>query len=79
MLFLACFCYAFMLVCLLMPCGHLLGKGSPLGSRFLCLIVKLSLSHWNPGSGLLLDFIDPDLCPFLTFMSQSTAMVILFT
>ena len=27
------FCYAFMHVCLLMPCGHLLGKGRPLGSR----------------------------------------------
>ena len=38
------FCYAFMLVCLLMPCGHLLGKGWPLGSRLWCLIVSLSLS-----------------------------------
>ena len=27
------FCYAFMHVCLLMPYGHLLGKGLPLGSR----------------------------------------------
>ena len=27
MLFLSCFCYAIMHVCLLMPCGHLLGKG----------------------------------------------------
>ena len=26
------FCHAFMRVCLLMPCGHLLGKGWPLGS-----------------------------------------------
>ena len=43
--------YAFMHVCLLMPCGHLLGKGWPLGSRFRCLIVTLSLSHWYPGSG----------------------------
>ena len=25
--FLSCFCYAFMRICLLMPCGHLLGKG----------------------------------------------------
>ena len=31
--------------CLLMPCGHLLGKGWPLGSRLWCLIRKLSLSH----------------------------------
>ena len=27
MLFLSSFCYAFVRVCLLMPCGHLLGKG----------------------------------------------------
>ena len=27
------FCYAFVCFCLLMPCGHLLGKGWPLGSR----------------------------------------------
>ena len=52
------FCYAFMHVCLLMPCGHLLGKGWPLGSRLWCLIVTLSLSHWYPGSGVVLDCID---------------------
>ena len=27
MLFLSCFCYAFVHVFSLMPCGHLLGKG----------------------------------------------------
>ena len=32
-LILSCFCYAFVRVCLLMPCGHLLGKGQPHGSR----------------------------------------------
>ena len=32
------------------PCGHLLGKGWPLGSRLWCLTVSLSLSHWYPGS-----------------------------
>ena len=32
-------------VCLLMPCGHLLGKGWPLGSRLSCQIVCMSLSH----------------------------------
>ena len=45
------FCYAFMHVYVLMPWGHLLGKGWPLGSRLWCLIVTLSLSHWYPGSG----------------------------
>ena len=35
------FCRAFVRVCLLMSCGHLLGQGWPLGSHLLCLIVKL--------------------------------------
>ena len=45
-------------VCLFVPCGHLLGKGWPLGSSLWCLIVSLSLSHWYPGSGVVLDCID---------------------
>ena len=32
-------------VCSLLPCGHLLRKGLPLGSCLWCLIVFLSLSH----------------------------------
>ena len=58
MFFLACVCYAFMHVCLFVPCGHLLGKGWPLGSSLWCLIVSLSLSHWYPGSGVVLDCMD---------------------
>ena len=49
-------------VCLYVPCGHLLGKSCPLGSRLWCLTVSLSLSHWYPGSGVVLDSIDSDLC-----------------
>ena len=56
MLFLSC--YAFKHICLLMPSGRLLGKGWPLDSRLWCLIVTLSLSHWYPGSGVVLDCID---------------------
>ena len=56
--FLSYVCYAFMRVCLFVHCGHLLGKGWPLGSRLLCLTVSLSLSHWYPGSGVVLDCID---------------------
>ena len=41
-----------------MPCGHLLGKGWPLGSRLWCLIVTLSLFAWYHGSGVVLDCID---------------------
>ena len=65
--FLSCLCYAFVRVCLLMPCGPLLGKGWPLGSRFWCLIVKLSLSNWYPGSGVGLIVSIPDLCPLSYF------------
>ena len=36
-----------------MPCGHLLGKGWPLGYRLWCLIVNGSISHWYPGSGVV--------------------------
>ena len=57
MLFMSCICYAFVHVCLLMPCGHMLGKGWPLFFCLKCLIVKLSLSHWYSGSGGVLDCI----------------------
>ena len=56
--FLSCVCYAFVRVCLFVPCGHLLGKGWPLGSRLSCITVCLSLSHWYIGSGMVLDCID---------------------
>ena len=55
------FCLVFVMlscVCLLMSCGHLLGKDWPLGSRLWCLIVNLSLPHWYPGPGVVLDCID---------------------
>ena len=55
MLFLSCVCYAFVHVGLFVPCGHLLGKGRPLSSRLWCITVSLSLSHWYPGSGVVLD------------------------
>ena len=58
MFFLSCVCYAFVCVCFYVPCGHLLGKGWPLGSRLLCLAVSLLLSHWYPGSGVVLNCID---------------------
>ena len=58
MFLLSCVCYAFVRVCLYVPCGYLLGKGWPLGSRLWCLTVFLSLSHWYSGSGVVLDCID---------------------
>ena len=46
MSFLSFFCHAFVCVCLLMPCGHLLGKGWPLGSRLWCLIFDC-IDSWS--------------------------------
>ena len=54
---LSCVCYVFVRACLYVPCGHLLGNGCFLGSRLWCLTVSLSLSHWYPGSGVVLDCI----------------------
>ena len=68
MLFLSCVCYAFVSVCLYVPCGHLLVKGWPLGSRLLCLTRSLLLSHWCPGSVVVLDYIDSwSLHPYFLF------------
>ena len=45
---------------------HLLGKGWPLGSRLWCLSVSLSLSHWYPGSNVVLYCINSwSLHPYL--------------
>ena len=58
MFFLSFVCYAFVGVCLFVPCGHLLGKGWPIGSRLWCITVSFSLSHWYPGSSVVLDCIN---------------------
>ena len=44
---LLCF-YVFVCICLYVPCGHLLGKGGPLGSRLWCLteFVTFPLVYW---------------------------------
>ena len=63
------FCYALVCVSLYVPCRHLLGKGWPLGSRLWCLTVSLSLSHWYPWSGVVLDCIDSwSLHPYLPWV-----------
>ena len=63
---LSCVCFVFVRICLYVLCGHLLRKGWPLGSRLWCLTVSLSLSHWYPGSGVVLDCIDSwSLHPYL--------------
>ena len=57
-----------------MPCGHLLGKGWPLGSRLWCLIVTLSLSHWYPGWGVVLECTDSWYLPSFLLRSLSTVL-----
>ena len=42
------------------------GKGLTSGSRLWCITMSLSLSHWYPGSGVVLDCIDSlSLHPYL--------------
>ena len=52
-------CFFFCLVFAMSLCASVymcfMGKGFPLGSRLLCLTVNLSLSHWYPWSGVVLD------------------------
>ena len=66
MFFLSCVCYTFVHVCSFVHCGHLLGKGCPIGSRLWCLTVSLSLSHRYRGSGVVLDCIDS--CSLLSYL-----------
>ena len=48
-------------------------KWWPLGSRLWCLIVTLLLSHWYPGSGVVLDCIDSWSLPFFILYLQNIA------
>ena len=56
-------------VCSLLPCGHLKGKGWPLGSCLWCLFWFYYLPIWYPGTGVVLDCIDSwSLLSFLLIM-----------
>ena len=49
MLSLSCVCYAFVHVCLLMPCGHFAGKGQTSWLSFVmsnCDVVTFPLVYW---------------------------------
>ena len=56
----------FIVLCLLCLCTRLFtsalwspaGKGLPSWHFLWCITVSLSLSHWYPGSGVVLDYID---------------------
>ena len=43
-----------------------------------CLIMKLSLSHWYPGSGVVLDLSIPDLRPLFYFYTFLMAKFVVF-
>ena len=60
--FLSCVFYAFVRVCLYVPCGHLLGKGWPLGSRLWCLTVSCFFPIGILGQVWYLIASIPDLC-----------------
>ena len=70
---LLCFCSVLCLLCL---CARLFicamwspaGKGLTSWLSFVVSTVSLSLSHWYPGSGVVLDCIDPDLCTLSYFV-----------
>ena len=53
-LYLLCLCERLSICALWSPAG----KGLTSCSRLLCPTVSLSLSHWYPGSGVVLDCID---------------------
>ena len=88
MSFPSCFCYAFVCVCIFVPCGHLLGKGWPLGSRLWCITVSLLLPIDNLGQAWYLIVSIPDFCtrkyfkntcfPATNKASNTTAPVSLF-
>ena len=67
MFFLSCVYYAFVHVCLFVPCGHLLGKGWHIGSRLWCITASLTLFNWYRGSGVYLIVSIPDLCTLIYF------------
>ena len=52
---LLCFCSVLCLLCL---CASPAGKGLTSWLSFVVSAVSLSLSHWYPGSGVVLDCID---------------------
>ena len=51
-------CLVFVILCSLLPSGHLLRKRWLLCSRLWCLIVFCHFPMWYPGTGVVLDFID---------------------
>ena len=67
--FLSCVCYAFVRVCLFVPCGHLLGQVWPLGSRLWCLLWVCHFPIGVLGQVWYLIVSIPDLCTLTYFIA----------
>ena len=66
-LVLSCVCYVFVRVCLYVLCGHLLGKGWPLGSSLWCLLWVCHFPIGILGQVWYLIVSIPDLCTLTYF------------
>ena len=66
---LSCICYVFVRVYLYVLCGHLLGKGWPLGSRLWCLLWVCHFPIGILGQVWYLIVSIPDLCTLTYFKS----------
>ena len=76
---LLCFCsvlclLCFVRVCLYVLCGHLLGKGWPLGSRLWCLLWVCHFPIGILGQVWYLIVSIPDLCNLITFKTDYRLM-----
>ena len=79
---LLCFCsvlclLCFVRVCLYVLCGHLLGKGWPLGSRLCCLLWVCHFPIGILGQVWNLIVSIPDLCNLITFMQSKYLCVLI--
>ena len=77
---LLCFCSVLCLLCLcacLFICAlwSFAGEGLASWLSFVVSAVSLSLSHWYPGSGVVLVVSIPDLCTLTYFEKISSKMV----
>ena len=77
---LLCFCsvlcwLCFVRVCLYLLCGHLLGKGWPLGSRLWCLLWVCHFPIGILGQVWYLIVSIPDLCNLITMIANAADKV----
>ena len=76
------FCLVFAMFCLrLFICAlwSPAGKGLTSWLSFVVSSVSLSLSHWYPGSGVVLNLSIPDLCNLITFEFYDIYNLVLIT